>query len=180
MVEPGHAGAWQTHDAYAELAGPSATDVHHNFVQRWNEASERGDPGGIWGHDGDDELSFPVGLSRNQGDSVVQVQRTIHSARYLCGHPSPGGKRYDIANGERTILEQYRLAIRSARRSIYIENQAIGALEIVHDLDKALASGVSVVLLFPATNEAAVHETRGQSEYRALFPGLRSEEGRVG
>src|SRR3546814_8687237 len=34
------------------------------------EASERGDPGGIWGHDGDDELSFPVGLSRNQGDSV--------------------------------------------------------------------------------------------------------------
>src|SRR2546430_1377132 len=23
-----------------ELSGPAATDVHHNFVQRWNEASE--------------------------------------------------------------------------------------------------------------------------------------------
>src|SRR5262249_37736546 len=38
--EPGHAEGHR-HDAYVELVGPAATDVHHNFVQRWNEASER-------------------------------------------------------------------------------------------------------------------------------------------
>jgi len=34
-----HAGRNQVHDLFVELAGPSAADVHHNFVQRWNEAS---------------------------------------------------------------------------------------------------------------------------------------------
>ena len=42
--------ALERHDAYVEITGPSATDVHHNFVQRWNEASERNHPDGIWPH----------------------------------------------------------------------------------------------------------------------------------
>lgn len=172
VVEPGHSGDCQTHDIYAELAGPSATDVHHNFVQRWNEASERGDSDGTWGHDGDDDLNIPARLSGSQGDSLVQVQRTIHPGRYLRGQPGPGAAPYDISGGERSILEQYRLAIRAARRSIYIENQAIGAQEIVADLDEALARGVSVVLLMPANPEAAVRKARRQPEYRQLFDGL--------
>ena len=40
----------QDHDAYVEIAGPCATDVHHNFVQRWNEASERHQDDGLFGH----------------------------------------------------------------------------------------------------------------------------------
>ena len=36
-----------THDVYVEVLGPAATDVHHNFVQRWNEASERTRKDGI-------------------------------------------------------------------------------------------------------------------------------------
>src|SRR5262249_31694350 len=32
VVAPGHVGAQRNHDAYVELAGPSATDVHSNFV----------------------------------------------------------------------------------------------------------------------------------------------------
>ena len=39
MVSPGHAGGGGIHDAYVEIAGPSGTDVHHNFVQRWNQVS---------------------------------------------------------------------------------------------------------------------------------------------
>ena len=54
MVSPGHPGGGGIHDAYVEVSGPSATDVHHNFVQRWNEASERAAEDGIWAHDGDD------------------------------------------------------------------------------------------------------------------------------
>ena len=43
VVSPGHAPreSGSTHDVYVELRGPAATDVHHNFVQRWNEASDR-------------------------------------------------------------------------------------------------------------------------------------------
>lgn len=37
LVNPGHDGSHSHHDAYAELAGPSGTDVHHNFVQRWTK-----------------------------------------------------------------------------------------------------------------------------------------------
>jgi len=37
---PGHSEG-HPHDVYVELCGPAATDVHHNFVQRWNEASDR-------------------------------------------------------------------------------------------------------------------------------------------
>lgn len=79
---------------------------------------------------------------------------------------------YDIAGGERSILEQYRLAIGAARRSIYIENQAIGAQEIVADLHEALTRGVSVILLVPADPEASVRKARRLPEYRQLFDGL--------
>jgi cardiolipin synthase A/B len=41
MVAPGHRGEGQNHDVYLEIRGPAVVDVHHNFAQRWNEASER-------------------------------------------------------------------------------------------------------------------------------------------
>ena len=49
VVSPGHRGKGQNHDVYVELKGPSVVDVHHNFVQRWNEASERNLSDGIMG-----------------------------------------------------------------------------------------------------------------------------------
>jgi cardiolipin synthase A/B len=63
LGSPGHASEGERHDVYVEISGPSATDVHHNFVQRWNEASERAEADGTWGHDGDDRLNFPARLS---------------------------------------------------------------------------------------------------------------------
>ncbi|HWN70282.1 MAG TPA: hypothetical protein VNM90_21730, partial [Haliangium sp.] len=47
---PGHPyrDAGNIHDVYLELRGPAATDVHHNFVQRWNQASERHLADGAW------------------------------------------------------------------------------------------------------------------------------------
>jgi phosphatidylserine/phosphatidylglycerophosphate/cardiolipin synthase-like enzyme len=112
---PGHAAEGEWHDVYVEVAGPSATDVHHNFVQRWNEASERTAVDGTWGHDGDDELSFPARLSDPRGNSVVQIQRTVHAGRYGDAHPSPDSRPFDIAGGERSILAQYHQAIAAAR-----------------------------------------------------------------
>ena len=51
------------HDAYVEVTGPSATDVQHNFAQRWNDASERHVRDGNWACDGTDELPLPIAAS---------------------------------------------------------------------------------------------------------------------
>src|SRR5260370_544093 len=56
------AGEGQNHDVYIELAGPSAVDIHHNFVQRWNEASERHSADGRWGSGSELDLPLPTRL----------------------------------------------------------------------------------------------------------------------
>jgi len=169
LALPGHAGEGQRHDAYVEVAGPSATDVHHNFVQRWNEASERTEEDGVWGHDGDDDLRFPTRLSAPQGGSLVQIQRNVHPGRYSDGWATPGGQTYEIAGGERTIFEQYKQAIDAARRTIYIENQAIPVPEIAVKLNEALRRGVEVVVLVPAEPEDHVRAARRNPARQDLF-----------
>ena len=169
MTERGHAGGGGIHDAYVEIAGPSTTDVHHHFVQRWNEASERWLEHGTWGHDGNDELAFPDRVPQRQGVSLVQIQRNVHAGLYRVGHPSPGAASYPIVEGEGAIRAQYLAAIDAARRSIYIENQALTVVPIVSGLERALQRGIEVVLVVPAEPEAWVREARGQPEYAPLF-----------
>jgi len=150
MVAPGHRGEGHNHDAYIELAGPSVADVHHNFVQRWNEASERAMAYGRWGTHSETDLPFPDRIPVERGSAVVQVQRTIHPERYLNGQATPGGIAYDIASGERSNFDQYCAAMDTAHSSIYIENQHIDVPEIVERLHRALLRGVEVVLVMPA------------------------------
>ena len=172
MGSPGHVAAGERHDVYVEVTGPSATDVHHNFVQRWNEASERAAGDGTWGHDGDDDLSFPARLSDRRGKSLVQIQRNVQAGRYSDAHPSPEAVPYDIASGERSILAQYHQAIGAARRSIYIENQAIPIPEVAASLEQALQRGVEIVILVPADPEQPVHAARKNPQRKALFDGI--------
>ena len=129
MVAPGHCGEGHNHDVYVEIAGPSAVDVHHNFVQRWNEASERQAPDGRWGAGSETDLPFPIRVPARRGDATAQIQRTIHAVRYRDGTATPDGRPFDIASGERSILDQYRAAIDAARRTIYIENQYLDVPE---------------------------------------------------
>jgi phosphatidylserine/phosphatidylglycerophosphate/cardiolipin synthase-like enzyme len=153
MVAPGHRGEGQNHDVYMELAGPSAVDIHHNFVQRWNEASERHSADGRWGSGSEFDLPFPTRLPRQRGDALVQIQRTIHSGRYRDGRATPEGAPFHIEAGERSNFDQYCAAINSARRSIYIENQNIEVPEIIDCLRQALLRGVAVVAVVPAGGE---------------------------
>ena len=155
MVAPGHHGEGQNHDVYIELAGPSAVDVHHNFVQRWNEASERHSPDGRWGSGSETDLPFPIRLPSRRGDALVQIQRTIYSGRYHDGRATPGGVPFDIEAGERSNFDQYCAAINSARRSIYIENQHIAVPEIVDCLRQSLMRGVEAVAIVPADGEVS-------------------------
>jgi phosphatidylserine/phosphatidylglycerophosphate/cardiolipin synthase-like enzyme len=155
MVAPGHRGEGQNHDIYIELAGPSAVDVHHNFVQRWNEASERSLVDGRWGSGSEINLPFPTRVPNPRGDVRVQIQRTIHSGRYRDGRATPGGAPFDIEAGERSNFYQYCAAISAAHRSIYIEHQHVDVPEILDCLRLALQRGVEVVAVMPAAGEQA-------------------------
>jgi cardiolipin synthase len=64
-VEPGHRGEGHFHEVYAEIAGPATADMHHNFTQRWNGASERASPDGSWGDRAD--LAFPLAQAGRRG-----------------------------------------------------------------------------------------------------------------
>ncbi|WP_144140062.1 phospholipase D-like domain-containing protein [Paraburkholderia sp. BCC1884] len=172
LVEPGHAGEGQRHDVYCEVTGPCATDVHHNFVQRWNEASERHRPDGTWAHSGDEPLAFPVAPSAPRGSAVVQIQRNVHAGSYRDRHATPGGVDYDIGAGERSVSDQYVFAIKAARQSIYIENQALPIATIADELEQALKRGVQVVCLVPGEPEIHVHHWRQSSDYAAFFAGI--------
>ena len=92
----------------------------------------------------------PDVLVRRAGDVPVQIQRTVRRERYLDDTPTPGGARFAIGGGEHSILEQYLRAIETAKRAIYVEDQAIGAPAIVDALRGALERGVEVTVLVPA------------------------------
>ncbi len=151
MADPGHrerSGSF--HDAYLEVTGPAAADVHQNFVQRWNAASERNQPSGVWGPRGLEDLHPPPHQSPPKGSSVVQIQRTMRAAR------------------EHDILEQYVQAIDAAQRTIYIENQALEDHRILSRLNAALCRGVSVIALLPAIAEDSARLTAMRSERQRL------------
>jgi|KBSMisStaDraftv2_1062788.scaffolds.fasta_scaffold02829_5 cardiolipin synthase A/B len=174
MVAPGHSGEGHNHDVSVELAGPSVVDVQHNFVQRWNEASERLAENGRWGMGSDADLQHPVRVPIERGNAAVQIQRTIHSGRYLDGQSTPEGRSFDIASGERSNFDQYCAAIQAARFSIYMENQYLEVPEIVYCLLMALQRGVHVILLMPAKPEISLPI----SPERRAFLDTRSDLGR--
>lgn len=150
MASPGHGGPNEHHDIYVELSGPSAVDVHHNFVQRWNEASERLAQDGQWGPSAESDLLFPEKVPVRTGRSTVQIQRTMHRGRYRNDQAAPGANSFAVAEGEQTIFDQYCSAIEAAQSAIYIENQYLEAREIVDELRRAVKRGIEVVLVVPA------------------------------
>jgi cardiolipin synthase len=169
IVEPGHVDGEPRHDVYVEIAGPCASDVHHNFVQRWNETSERKQALGVYGHSGHCALDFPTRASEPRGQSIVQIQRNIHADCYGDAHAAPDSEAYPIARGERSITDQYLLAIQAARRSIYLENQALPVPAIASALENALKRGVNVVLLVPGEPEEHVAQWRRRPESKTFF-----------
>ena len=175
VVEPGHEpnDLGNTHDVYVELSGPAATDVHHNFVQRWNEASERASADGVWPPEQDaGALAFPETLSPAAGAVPVQLTRTVRRGCYTDTTPPPGGEPFPIADGEHSVLEQYNTAIESAQRTIYVEDQAIGSPGIIAQLDAALARGVEVVFLVPVNAHPAFVAARRNPKLSPFFQKL--------
>lgn len=152
--------AMRFHDVYVEVRGPSATDVRHNFVERWNEASERHAPDGNWGCDAADTLPYAEVPGAACGPSTVQIQRMLDP------------RRYPPERAERSILEQYQQAIAAARETIYLQNQAIPMPEVARPLLAAVERGVEVVLLVPAIPEPYVFAARNDPREAARFWGI--------
>jgi cardiolipin synthase A/B len=175
LVEAGHPATTHgsTHDIYCELHGPAATDVHHNFVQRWNEASERNQDDGAWPAPGStDELEFPSALSKEAGNTAIQIGRTIRREQYTDTTPAVGASPFPVATGEKAILEQYLNAIDKAKRTIYIEDQAIASQEAMSHLEAALVRGVQVVFLVPGEANSAFSAARRQNPEHPMYDQL--------
>lgn len=174
VVQPGHhhshnSSAPQNHDVYVELRGPSVADVHHNFVQRWNEASERTLADGFFGSMGRDDLPFPSTTPKVCGEAVVQIQRTTHKGLYESEHPPVNAGAFRTAMGERTNLDQYCATIRSAKRTIYIENQYIEVEPIVAALEDALCRGVEVLVVLPVRPDYSLRDVDTSDPRKAFL-----------
>lgn len=175
IAPPGH--PWRAeesvHDVYLEVRGPAASDVHHNFVQRWNEASERGAPAGLWPDPVTaDDLPFPTVASPACGGVPVQIVRTVRPGLYTSATPAAGAAPYAIAEGEASAGEQYLAAIASARRSIYLEQQFLASPEALAALEDALHRGVEVVVLMPRAPMPQVRAARADPRWAPLFAQL--------
>jgi phosphatidylserine/phosphatidylglycerophosphate/cardiolipin synthase-like enzyme len=179
VVPPGHPPRdignvhGNVHDLYVRIRGPAATDVHHNFVQRWNESTERDRDDGAWPSPSQvDDLPFPTSLTAPVGEIPVQISRTVRAGLYTNGAATPGGRPFSIAEGERSALEQYLKAIDAAQRSIYVEDQVIGSPRIVDGLHRALERGVEVVFLVPVQAHKEFVAARRDERLKPYFEKL--------
>jgi phosphatidylserine/phosphatidylglycerophosphate/cardiolipin synthase-like enzyme len=152
-------GGIRFQDVFVELTGLAMVDVRENFAQRWNRATERYAVDGNWSVGADDTLVVPTATPAADGRTTVQIARMLPTT------------------GERSIVEQYRQAIGAARRTIYIENQAIPIMEIAEPLLQALNRGVQVVLLVPSTPEKYVFAARLDPQERSRFEGVEALAG---
>ena len=177
MVEPGHDihAQGSTHDVYLEICGPAATDVHHNFVQRWNGASERDLADGAWPENEQiPDLPFPEKLTQPAGEIPVQISRTVRRNTYGDTTSALGADPFDIAKGEQSCLEQYVAAIDSARETIYIEDQVLMSGLILEKLEKALKRGVEIVYVLPGMVWGRVLLSLDDPRLCAFFDKLKS------
>jgi len=156
IVAPGHASGARylhyegIHDVYLEVRGPAATDVAHNFVQRWNGASARHEPWGVYPSvDAADDLRYPTRSAADAGAVAVQISRSILPGLYVGEAAAPHAEAFDIADGEFSVGEQYLAAIQAAHEAIYLENQILLCPALFSALENALDRGVDVVAVVP-------------------------------
>jgi phosphatidylserine/phosphatidylglycerophosphate/cardiolipin synthase-like enzyme len=179
MVERGHASGTRylhyegVHDVYAEIRGPASTDVAHNFIQRWNEASERAAPLGAYPSlAAADDLPFPRQTAKPAGPTPVQISRSILPGLDSASAAAPGADPFAIADGECSIGEQYIAAVQAARDAIYIENQILLCPMLYASLSEALERGVEIVAVVPRRAMPEIVKYRDHPQLRPVLADL--------
>lgn len=135
------------HDVHCRIRGPAAWDVLQIFLDRWGDYVSR-DYGDQPVPDLDAILpdkkalrGSSVSTQAHCGKSSVQIARTTGN---MITEP------YNFApDGERSIREMVRTAIRKARRFIYIEDQYLVNLEVADWLKGSLGQIKHLTILVP-------------------------------
>jgi len=129
------------HDACVRLEGPAVGDVARHFAVRWRAIAE-------------EPLADPPDPAP-AGPTVVQVVRTVPEHVYG-----------ELHEGEFSILESYRRALRSAERLVYIESQFLWSPELVEILAEKLRNPPTdrfrLLCVLPAKPNDGADDTRGQ------------------
>ncbi len=128
------------HDAAAQIEGPAVADVASHFVLRWREVT------------GESLLEPDPGEA--VGDVELQIVRTVPERIYDA-----------LPRGDFRILESYVLALRSAERLIYLENQFLWSPEIVSILVDKLRrppqDEFRLLVVLPVKPNTGGDDTRG-------------------
>lgn len=129
------------HDVTTELRGPVVADVAEHFCMRWHEVTA-------------ERLAAPRRPAA-AGEVTAQIVRTVPERIYDT-----------VPRGDFRILESYLLALRGARRFIYLENQFLWSPELVSVLANKLRRppdpNFRIVVLLPAKANNGEDDTRGQ------------------
>ncbi|RMD83889.1 MAG: phosphatidylserine/phosphatidylglycerophosphate/cardiolipin synthase family protein [Candidatus Dadabacteria bacterium] len=151
LSRPEHDGGG-FHDLFAELRGPVVADVAHNFVQRWNQATETIRRGHVYPSPqaaGPLPDPSPPGARKEAGARDARIERTIRHGLYRGRAGWPGEAEFDLSKGDAGVRHGILEAIGSARRTIYIENQFLMDPQTISALGRAASRGVEVVAVVP-------------------------------
>lgn len=128
------------HDAAARIEGPAVADVASHFALRWREVTGK-------------TLPEPA-PGEAAGDVELQIVRTVPERVYD-----------SLPRGDFRILESYVLALRSAERLIYLENQFLWSPEIASLLAEKLRrpprDEFRLLIVLPAKPSTGGDDTRG-------------------
>ncbi|HIE67824.1 MAG: phosphatidylserine/phosphatidylglycerophosphate/cardiolipin synthase family protein [Acidimicrobiales bacterium] len=149
------------HDVHCLVRGPVATDVHENFVMRWNGASERGRRHGSWPHGRTEDLAEPRGRSPEVGSTTAQIQRSVLPGLYDA-----------LPDGENSVREQYLSAIAGAKDYVYIEDQILLSRVVLVELRDALERGVLVMASVPGDPMTELAAARAHPGIAAAYDAL--------
>ena len=149
------------HDVHCLVRGPVATDVHENFVMRWNGASERGRRHGSWPHGRTEDLAEPSGRSPEVGSTTAQIQRSVLPGLYDA-----------LPDGENSVREQYLSAIAGARDYVYVEDQILLSRVVLVELRNALERGVLVMASVPGDPMPELAAARAHPGIAAAYDAL--------
>ncbi len=119
------------HDLMFRVEGPIVANLQEDYNRTWRRA----DPAGLFGAFRKDRAVNPA-PSEVAGSFPIRVIRT------------------DPAAGRREIQKSMVLAIRAARKRIWIEDPYVSNDDVTEALEAAAKRGVDVRLIYPARNDS--------------------------
>jgi cardiolipin synthase A/B len=149
------------HDVHCQIQGPVTSDVHQNFVMRWNHASEQNKENGSWPKTGTENLSKVDRIAAEVGNVKAQITRSILPDLYS-----------EMPEGENSVRQQYLEAFEAAEEYVYIENQILlsrACLDVIHG---RLEKGIPVLALVPADPMSELSAARSHPGIAAAYEAL--------